>query len=62
MNTEAFSILTISLCEDSEKSFVDALDLSAIPHGRMQTFGSTKHPSPIIEVVSALLKTCLGII
>jgi len=50
MDTDTFSILTISLFEGCEKSFVTALNLSGIPHGRVETF--TSQSSPVLEIIS----------
>lgn len=53
MDTEEFSILTINIFRHCEKSFITALDDAQIPHGRMQSFTTAAHGSPIVEVISA---------
>lgn len=52
MDTEEFSILTVSIVKRCEKSFLTVLDHAQIPHGRMQTFACVPG-APIVEVISA---------
>jgi len=53
MDTDTFSILTISLFEGCEKSFITTLNLSGIPHGRVETFPSLSQSSPVLEIISS---------
>lgn len=52
MDTDNFSILTISLFRPCEQSFIAALDEAKLPHGRIQSFSTSKYSATITEVIS----------
>ncbi len=54
MNTQAASVVRLTLFKDSERSFLTVLDAEKIPHERVQIFSSQPQASGIVEVIAAL--------